>query len=342
MPELYYLRHLRSCAASTHGCRGATRVSTCSDGDPVSGWFTAALLSIVYDLALLGLQAGCAIIAAYCLQDMLLQCGVDCPWEACVAVVSGRPLTFLALTQSYEQWPTEGVPMVVTILLCAGWHCDNMFDCRMLSGAAAMAMTPSQDFDVCLLMFAVGACFPEFPPSGDEAQAAAEDGGASSDCSQASWWRDLADDVVEAASAEGAERPAQEDVDMGLAQCAVDAEGWQTYDAQAMEDAVDADGWQAWEGGPLEDVRAERPIPTDEEMKLRLRTLQEPLLCHDASSERNNCLLDSMLQALAHAELMHPCLPGDRRNVHFRARAALEARARRSAGRDGVLSDARP
>ena len=89
-------------------------------------------------------------------------------------------------------------------------------------------------------------------------------------------------------------------------------------------DAVDADGWQCLDESFMADAATESTIPTDEEMKLRLRNSQEPLIVREASSERNNCLLDSMLQSMSHAGLLRSLSPDERRAVHICARTYLE------------------
>ena len=43
-------------------------------------------------------------------------------------------------------------------------------------------------------------------------------------------------------------------------------------------DTVDADGWQFFDESLMADAATESIIPTDEEMKLRLRNSQEPLI----------------------------------------------------------------
>ena len=144
------------------------------------GWFADMLLGLTYGIINLGLQVACGILAACCIQDVLLQCGMDCPWEACVAMASGQPIAFLAFTQTWQQWPGQDVPMVVSMLLCMGWHAPTVWDCHVLSGAAALALTPSADVDACLLMLVVGAFFPAFPPSEGEGNGAMRSG----------WWEE--------------------------------------------------------------------------------------------------------------------------------------------------------
>ena len=80
--------------------------------------------------------------------------------------------------------------MIVSMLLCSGWHCSHTWDCRALSGAALVALSPTHDMKMCALMFLIGVLLPAFPPSGDES--AQNDGNDdSSVASQESWWREL-------------------------------------------------------------------------------------------------------------------------------------------------------
>ena len=178
------------------------------------GWFADMLLGLTYSIVLLGLQAACGILAAYCIQDALLQYGMDCPWEACVAMASGHPIAFLAFTQTWQQWPRQDVPMVVSMLLCVGWHAPTVWDCHVLSGAAALALMPSADMDACLLMLVLGAFFPAFPPSEGEENAGDTDDASASGASQESWWQDLDDDVVSDHAGVARSPAEQEDADM--------------------------------------------------------------------------------------------------------------------------------
>ena len=54
------------------------------------------------------------------------------------------------------------------------------------------------------------------------------------------------------------------------------------------DNLADEEMWESLEEMVLEDVVLELPIPSDEQMKLRLATLQDPLLIREASSERNS------------------------------------------------------
>ena len=93
------------------------------------------------------------MVKAYYVRDILLHCGVNCPWNACVALVSGQPVAHLAFLQTYYDLPEITFALVVSIMLCCGFHCEAMNDCRLLSGLIAIALTPSSDAMVCILMF---------------------------------------------------------------------------------------------------------------------------------------------------------------------------------------------
>ena len=99
-------------------------------------------------------------------------------------------------------------------------------------------------------------------------------------------------------------------VAMGVAE--PEEEDWAVYDDAIFDDV---------------DVVVDRTIPTDEEMQLRLCTLQTPLLIQLASSERNNCLIDSTLQALVDVGAIKTLGDGDRRLLHFAVRTELERQA---------------
>ena len=211
MQELYYLHHLRSCAAATHGSRGATRGPSHYAGLSVFGWLEGVLCGVLYGVMILGLRAACDVMAAYCVQDALWQCGMGCPWEASVAMVSGHPIAFLACTQAFAQWPRQDVPMVVSMLLCMGWHAPTKWDCCVVSAAAAMALTPSRDVHTCLLMLVAGALFPAFPPSDGEGDVEPVDAASGSEASQESWWQDLDDDDGVADDVVDSWHPAEQD-----------------------------------------------------------------------------------------------------------------------------------
>jgi hypothetical protein len=112
---------------------------------------------------------------------------------------------------------------------------------------------------------------------------------------------------------------------------AVDLDEETEAEERALLDEVDGDDfaeaevWESLEGVELEDAIPESLMPSDQEMQQRLAALPEALLIREASAERNNCLIDSAVQALVHAGALWPLSAGDRRLVHLSARAELQA-----------------
>ena len=64
--------------------------------------------------------------------------------------------------------------------------------------------------------------------------------------------------------------------------------------------------------------------PEDHKAKELLAVSSERLICRPSSSERNNCLIDSTLQALIHCGILNAMSPGDRRQLHLQVRTWLQ------------------
>ena len=164
MLHLYFLHHLRSCAVSAIGSRGTGGShSKCVISNGYH-WF-ASIVSGVWRCWFCIFARVCALwFAAYCLWDLLWCCGVDCPLAPCVAVISGQPITYLALLQLNLCFAGDFFPITVMLLLMYRFHCPTTNQCRSLSGVTALALSPCSHPIVCAMLCIAGIWFPAFPP----------------------------------------------------------------------------------------------------------------------------------------------------------------------------------